>query len=660
MSKKLLVAGVILTLMVTVFAGVAVSTASAQSVTCANISSMLTVLGITDAAKVAQANAALGCSAAASCAASFTRNLTVGSTGADVTALQTKLGVTPATGYFGAITKAAVVAYQTANGIAPAAGYVGPITLAKLNYCAPVTTTTTTTTTTTSGSATLSGGAGDITITKASDVESEVREGDSNVKIADFKVKAEDSDVGVTSVKVSLINNGSGSARLNRYAETVSVYEGSKKVGSADVADFTKDGDTYSKSISLTNATVNENAKVDFYVAVSAVGHIDGADGSNNWNVTVDQVRFTDGTGATLTADVPSTLSTTGEDFVFQTLAASGNVQMHISTVGPTAGDVLVSDTGTTNDVPLLFVTLRAEGSDMTFSKMKVALDSTGVTTDNLMVSNLRLVEGKGNDSGNEIDSETVGASADQTVTFTSSDDITIDEGTSKTYTIFGKIKQIGDTSASSTFDQGDSLTVSMSDPSVTSNFNIQDLNGDAADPAGSAPGENQVFKSQGVTVAVSSMPTPTVDAKDTTSSSDDTGNFVVNFSVTANDETVYIPLNTSRGASTGGVGYTIQDASAGSVATTGSVAGTVLEQVGSQGGVTFLDAACGGVDCLRINDGSTANLRVSAYYDPAASGSYRLQMNTVNFAITAIAPDVSNALVPVQDYRTASKQIGN
>ncbi len=61
---------------------------------------------------------------------SFTRDLTVGSKGADVTALQDALKAggymsASATGYFGALTKAGVIAWQTAKGITPAAGYFG-------------------------------------------------------------------------------------------------------------------------------------------------------------------------------------------------------------------------------------------------------------------------------------------------------------------------------------------------------------------------------------------------------------------------------------------------------------------------------------------------------------------------------------------------------
>ncbi|MES2059909.1 MAG: peptidoglycan-binding domain-containing protein [Patescibacteria group bacterium] len=74
-------------------------------------------------------------------AASFSTNLTVGSRGADVSALQSWLvsrgyltmpaGVSM--GYFGGLTKAAVAAYQSAKGISPAVGYFGPITRAAVN-----------------------------------------------------------------------------------------------------------------------------------------------------------------------------------------------------------------------------------------------------------------------------------------------------------------------------------------------------------------------------------------------------------------------------------------------------------------------------------------------------------------------------------------------
>jgi peptidoglycan hydrolase-like protein with peptidoglycan-binding domain len=63
----------------------------------------------------------------------FTKDMKVGSRGADVAALQNRLGVSPATGHFGELTKAAVVKYQISKGISPANGFVGAKTRASLN-----------------------------------------------------------------------------------------------------------------------------------------------------------------------------------------------------------------------------------------------------------------------------------------------------------------------------------------------------------------------------------------------------------------------------------------------------------------------------------------------------------------------------------------------
>lgn len=77
----------------------------------------------------------------------FTRDLTVGSKGDDVSALQQilieggYLKIAAPTGYFGSLTKTALAAWQKANGISPASGYFGPKSrayLASLSYLPPL------------------------------------------------------------------------------------------------------------------------------------------------------------------------------------------------------------------------------------------------------------------------------------------------------------------------------------------------------------------------------------------------------------------------------------------------------------------------------------------------------------------------------------------
>ena len=66
------------------------------------------------------------------------RDLELGSFGPDVVALQSRLisdgylDLTTSTDQFGPLTQAALIRYQTAKGISPASGYYGPLTRASM------------------------------------------------------------------------------------------------------------------------------------------------------------------------------------------------------------------------------------------------------------------------------------------------------------------------------------------------------------------------------------------------------------------------------------------------------------------------------------------------------------------------------------------------
>ena len=153
--------------------------AQAASLTSSQVQSILSLLSSfgANSATIANVQAALNgtsststtggsttTTSTASC--SFTGDLTIGSTGAAVTCLQQALIAggysipAGATGYFGAQTQTAVIAWQKAAGITPAAGYFGAISRAHWNLGGGSSSSTTTTTTTTTTNPTAGTGNG--------------------------------------------------------------------------------------------------------------------------------------------------------------------------------------------------------------------------------------------------------------------------------------------------------------------------------------------------------------------------------------------------------------------------------------------------------------------------------------------------------------------
>ncbi|MGB7957757.1 MAG: peptidoglycan-binding domain-containing protein [Minisyncoccia bacterium] len=167
MSRKLVSAALAATTLVWAVGIAALPVANAQST--ASLQAQIQAL----LAQISQLQSQMGTSSTQTTTTSsysFTKDLTLGSSGADVTALQQLLiskgsltAVSAPTGYFGALTQKALASWQAANGIAPAVGYFGPKTRAFVNSMSvgsSSTTTggqTTTTTNTTSVTAPASG-----------------------------------------------------------------------------------------------------------------------------------------------------------------------------------------------------------------------------------------------------------------------------------------------------------------------------------------------------------------------------------------------------------------------------------------------------------------------------------------------------------------------
>jgi len=136
LATKISAVGLSIITMVTLSAPVA----SAQST--ADLQSQIASLLAQISALQAQLNA--GATTGGVAASSFTRNLTVGSRGTDVTSLQQilmnagYLKIAAPTAYFGPATKAALAAWQKDKGISPAVGYFGPVTRAAMGGASTV------------------------------------------------------------------------------------------------------------------------------------------------------------------------------------------------------------------------------------------------------------------------------------------------------------------------------------------------------------------------------------------------------------------------------------------------------------------------------------------------------------------------------------------
>ena len=291
----------------------------------------------------------------------FTQNLTLGSTGAEVSSLQQTLVtgghlVMPAGvayGYFGALTQAAVAKWQAANGVAPAVGYWGPISRAKYaSMAGPVV----------PGPSvpgvgiTTPGVEGTITATvnPSPAAGTKLYEGDSKRAVLGIELEAKTSDIRIERVKLDLDHvTGTTVSDNNFYrkiAQKIYVMDGSTVLGSADLSVDTvvEDGANRFITIAGLNFIVPKDAKKVLMIALDARSNWDSDFDTETFSVgvPVDGVRGIDGAGVNQYS--PSTafsrnFTTEGE------LADSATLAVSLNSGTPVTQQVICA-TGTDED----------------------------------------------------------------------------------------------------------------------------------------------------------------------------------------------------------------------------------------------------------------------------------------------------------------------
>jgi len=419
----------------TVFVAVGANTAGAQTMTATQLIDLLTALGIIPADKAAAARAAV----ASSATTTFTRDLTIGSTGADVTALQTTVGVSPATGYFGSITKAAVQAYQASKGIITT-GYVGPLTRGALNGSVTTTTTTTTTTGTTGTVGIVNTGVEGTLSSSQSNagVNSTVYEGQKMVSILGVQLEAKTSDISVQRVKIDL---GTATTIYNKIYDTIYFTDGSTVLAQADLNSNTvvKDGGTYFITLAGFNSVIPRNTKKTYMVKVDVRPTVDSGDvGSRTVRLAANGIRGVDQAGIDQYTPASNT-DVSRAVTVSASLAESASLTISTNANTPKKANVIAADGSSDNEldrVTLLLVDFKASKDNVKITDLIVDTTKTG-TGGATASSTVYLYDGS-----TEIDSASVSSNS---ATF-SDIDLVIPKDTTKTYTIKADIRNANGT----------------------------------------------------------------------------------------------------------------------------------------------------------------------------------------------------------------------
>ena len=464
-------------------------------------------------------------SASSASAYTYTRDLTIGASGADVVALQDMLVaggylVMPAgvsKGYFGALTQSAVAKWQAAVGITPAAGYFGPISRAKAS--AAVTTTTTTTDT-----ESLSGGDGDFKSFKVLGTRSsEDVFGGSSDKVFGVEFIAKDSDLKVDRVELMASSTSGIVTKPWKVLDEVAVYNGSKKIADIDASDSDNWDETASGSKIYTiklagiSSIVKEGNKAKLYVEVTAQDNLESTD-LGNWNISLTDngLRAINAEGY----DVTEGNDTATKSFSLKATEA-GDVSVTVDENDNEDQSVSVDDNSDTNDVFAYVAAVKSKTGTNNVDSVDVTLSSPTSESLTDMIGTVYLLI-----DGDEVGSE----SAASTVSFDDLD-YDIEEGDKIDFEVR---LDLNDTNDGVRYQNGDSVKVT----GLTVNY--IDQNDDDKTASTNVAGGVLTLSTTTLNVSPASVSAKVLgnDAK---------GEFKVAFKVTAPaDEDVYLPVTFS------------------------------------------------------------------------------------------------------------------
>lgn len=655
------------------FAGVALAVAfavtaaaPANALTAADIQ-LLVSLGVIPADKADAAMALAGGStstgATAACG-SYTRDLTVGSTGADVVALQTYLeakghlviptGVSK--GYFGPLTRSALASYQAAMGISPAVGYFGPITRA--NVLANCGASTGDMDDDDSDSSELSGGeASLVDYDSTSEYNNEdLEEGETGkVFAAEFEVEDGDARVERIDVKFEAITGG-GASELEdepwKQFEEVALYINGEEVDSMNAddeddwsrsssSDNTDDSRAYELRFTGLDEVFQENDEVEVVVEVTVQDSLDSENVTQRWKVWIPEngIRAVDGEG------IDQYTGSDDESKNFDVEAADdGEVDIQESDDDLDPEILIVDDEEKKGPYEVFVFEIDNEEADIFLNTLTLVASTSDDDIEDVVSDITVEIDGEefSYDTASSTGTSNVG---EYTFDFEDNDDeIPVEQDETVEVVVMVEFNQV------SGYEDGDQFQVGVgyinggNYGSVGVTAEGQQT-GDASDVSGRIEGSVHTLRTEGI--ALESVSESFSYRNNTTDSlSDDEGIYTFEVQITALEEDAWIDDNVSTTAST----------TAGFVAlvTGNSFSGTSSARIAQ----TSADVETN--NRYKVSEGTSETFTIVVELDPSAKGAFGLELDKVNFASSSTGTQAAYTVPDENEYELPTETIQN
>ena len=597
------------------------------------------------------------------CPYTWTRDLSVGSKGADVMKLQQSLNadadtrvaasgagsVGAETETYGPATAAAVSKFQVkyrADILSPAGlvnptGYFGASSRAKMNsICStPVVVpddedTDEDTTDEDTDSAELSGEASlkDVTIDSASD--DEIEEGAENAEVAEVTVEFENGDAEISRLDVAFDNSG---VDMWDVLETVSLWVDGEMVAEVTADDEDEyQNDEATLRFSGLDIFAAEDEELEIVVAATLQSNLDSADlsaTSGNFNVSVDEIRFFDADGVATTEDGIGELAT-NVTFTVEEAGAEDEVIVKTSSSDPDATTLKVEDDQKSDWYTVLVFDLDTDDSvnDIEFDGVEATL-KTSIAYGTL-VDDVEIVI-----DGITIDDVTASTSVNGLVTdlvFDVDGDVTIDAGDRVAAELMVRFKSLALVNEGATVQglvtagQADAIDAEGADTLL------------AGQLSGAATGDVHTLRTTGINVDAKSE-SAVVTSSD--GALNDYVTYKITVDVTAFDQDVFLPIGSAS------TSWSLVDSAGVAISPAPATASTSVVMTSSA------DVGGAGNAFFEINEGETETVTITVTFTPSiANTAAGLQLNSLLFDETGTvtgADDQTWSATPSVDYRT-------